>query len=226
MKEILLLGMLLIFTACETGVKYEDEKSNVKVSSHHAIKNLIERDESATAMVERSYIEPYEQRIKESYEEAPLARKIPKKELFIEESENENLRNESLQYFKGGIVSDGLNVKAVRVGKHKTYTRLVFDIDKWIDSDVHGGKVKEVGSYGVEYNTNNNTIVVVMDGYRGFSAKLPTFSRNSIIEKIFFNNYLDDSGFKFTIKLRENSTLKVYDYKNPARLIMDIKSFI
>jgi hypothetical protein len=242
MKTTILLTLLLAFTACETGTKYDENETKVKVTDHHAIMNLIERKESASELVERSYIEPnHPKKVvkEETFEpknidfvdngfdhEAPVPlERVAVKPVEVEvKKDNDDIQ--TVQHFQGGIVTDGLNVKAVRVGRHETYTRLVFDIDKWIDVNEHGGTVKTVGSYGVDYDSTKNTIVVVMDGYRGFSAKFPTFSKQSSIEKIYFNEYLDDSGFKFTIKLRGTSTIKVYDYKNPARFIIDVRPFV
>ena len=247
MKTTILLTLLFAFSACETGTKYDSNATKVKVTDHHAIMNLIERKDSATDLVERTYIEPNRQRRvvkEETFEpktidfvdngydhEAPVAVEnalsTPVEEPVVEKAPiEEEIMVETLQHFQGGVMSDGLNVKAVRVGRHETYTRLVFDIDKWIDVNEHGGRVKTAGSYGVDYNAEKNTIVVTLNGYRGFSAKFPTFSRLSPIQKIYFNEYLDDSGFKFTIKLRGTSTIKVYDYKNPARLIVDVKPFV
>jgi len=251
MKTTVLLTLLFAFTACETGTKYDSNDSKVKVTDHHAIMNLIERKESATDLVERTYIEPRRERVVkvETFEpktidfidhgfdhEAPVAVanaltspepvKVKVETKIVPEEEDIMVEAETVQHFQGGVVTDSLNVKAVRVGRHETYTRLVFDIDKWIDVDAHGGTVKKAGSYGVDYNSGKNTIVVTMNGYRGFSAKFPTFSKGSSIEKIYFNEYLDDSGFKFTIKLRDTSSIKVYDYKNPARLIIDIRPFV
>ena len=256
MNKTLLLTLLFAFTACETGTKYDANTTKVKVTNHHAIMNLIERKESATDLVERAYIDPDKKRVvkEERFEpknidfvnrgidheapiplgnvvsEQPIQRVAePIKTRVLEEEPLEEEREvtaTSVQHFQGGVVTDGLNVKAVRVGRHATYTRLVFDIDKWIDVNAHGGTVKTVGSYGVDYNSEKKTIEVTIDGYRGFSAKFPTFSKKSSIEKIYFNEYLDDSGFKFTIKLRDTSNIKVYDYKNPARLIIDIKPLV
>lgn len=240
MKTTILLTLLLAFTACETGTKYDKNETKVNVTDHHAIMNLIERKDSATDLVERSYIDPIQpKRVvkEETFEpknidfidngfdhEAPVAESTIAESTVVKLVEKPVVQE--VQHFKGGVVTDGLNVKAVRVGRHETYTRLVFDIDKWIDVDEHGGTVKTVGSYGVDYDSAKNTIEVTMNGYRGFSAKFPTFSKQSSIEKIYFNEHFDDSGFKFTIKLRGTSTIKVYDYKNPARFIVDIRPFV
>ena len=162
------------------------------------------------------------QRVTEAVKTRAIDEPTEKEPILEELEETQSI---AIQHFSGGIVSDGLNVKAIRVGRHATYTRLVFDIDKWIDVNKHGGTVNTVGSYSVDYNSDN-TLVVVMDGYRGFSAKFPTFSSSSPIQKIYSNKYLDDSGFKFTIKLRGTSSIKVYNYKKPARLIIDIRPLL
>ena len=51
---------------------------------------------------------------------------------------------------------------------------------------------------------------------------LPKFSSKSIVDKIYLDKYLDDSGYKFYIKLKYDSEVKVFDLKNPGRIVVDI----
>ena len=202
MKNIVIFSLLIFFVACETGVKAtEDEKA-----SHNKIKDLIERPVSAEALVEKRFIDLDDMENEELYD--------------VEDAPQEEEYMDASQDFRGGVRSDGLNVKSIRVGKHDGYVRLVFDVDN------HGEMVNTVGSYSVRYLAEKNIILVTIEGYRQFSAKFPRFSKQSSIEKIYFNKYLDDSGYQFSIKLRDRVKVKAYDYKTPARLIIDITPLV
>jgi hypothetical protein len=125
--------------------------------------------------------------------------------------------------FTGGKVSDRLDIGTIRVSHEKNSIRLVFDSYKWnLTSEYLGEKVDNTGSYHFNYSPKKSLITATVDGYRGFSAKLPTFDKNSIIEEMSMNEYLDDSGYKFHIKLRYDAEVKVFDLKNPARIVLDI----
>jgi len=84
--------------------------------------------------------------------------------------------------------------------------------------------VYSVGTYSARYNPAKKLISVVINGYRSFTAPLPSFSRESMIEKIYFEKYQDESGYKFHIKLKKSTEVKVFDLKSPARMVFDIKS--
>ena len=137
------------------------------------------------------------------------------------EKQNANMVNATLQTFEGGVVNDGLNVKLIRKGNYNSYLRLVFDTYVWLDGGSH--PATSVGHYRVNYNPITKVITVVIEGYRAFSAPFPRFSVESIVEKIYFDDHLDDSGYTFHIKLRDSAEVNVFDLKSPARLVFDIK---
>lgn len=118
------------------------------------------------------------------------------------------------QEFEGGHLSDGLNITKIRQSKHGNMLRLVFDSE--------GENNGRVGSYSFVYYPEKYLITAIVGGYRSFSAQLPSFSNDSIIEKIYMDEYLDDSGYKFHIKLREDVKVKVFDLQNPARIVVDV----
>ena len=81
-----------------------------------------------------------------------------------------------------------------------------------------------VGSYNFNYSPEKLLITATVDGYRAFSAKLPKFSRDSLVEEMYFDEHLNDNGYKFHIKLRYDAEVKVFSLKNPARIVVDITS--
>jgi hypothetical protein len=205
MKIYILLLLLFVFTACETGTRYEKNSTVENAPTKNSdILNLIENTKSATTLVEASYIE---------YEDV-------ESDIIIEDS----YYVKDKQEFSGGVVTDGLNVKSIRSANHDGYERLVFDSYYWSEHGEKSNKpTNKVGNYKVSYDKNQRVISVVIEGYREFSAKFPTFISQSIIEKIYFDKYLDDSGYKFNIKLKASAKVKVFDLEKPARLVFDIK---
>ena len=203
MKQVILyLGVAFCLIACETGTAYKEDTTPSMVGAETkslSISDLIDAKE------------PIKQ---ESYFDADAHLVADVEETFY-----------SSQEFRGGVLSDGLNVKAIRKGTHRNYERLVFDIQTWSAyGSMEEKKVHTVGSYNATYNPSKKLITVVLNGYRSFTAPFPTFSRESVIENIYFEQYKDDSGYKFHIKLKESTEVKVFDLKNPARMVFDIKS--
>ena len=204
MKQVVLfLGALFFLVACETGTKYK--KNVVSSTSDNSTESS-----SIVDLIDGK--EPVEE--ERSYFNADA-------HLEVDEEETSYVS----QQFVGGVISDGLNVKSIRKGRHSNYERLVFDIQTWSAyGSMEEKKVNTVGAYNATYNPSKKLITVVLNGYRSFTAPFPTFSRESVIENIYFEQYKDDSGYKFHIKLKESTEVKVFDLKNPARMVFDIKS--
>ena len=201
-KNILLLLFMLIFVACETGTRYDKNATKQEVPKEiesglvtHDINSLFEEEDE----VERR--EAFDDKLH------PIV---------FADDEPKEVSN-VVDTFDGGEISNNLDVQQIREGKHGDYVRLVFDI---YDA---GEKAKNVGDYSAKYYREKNDITVVLNGYRKFSASLPSFSVNSPIEQIYFENYLDDSAYKFHLKLRDDAKVRIFDLQNPARLVFDIK---
>ena len=127
--------------------------------------------------------------------------------------------------FSGGSRGEDLDIGTIRVSEQKDSVRLVFDTYKWNQtSEYLGEKVDVVGSYNFNYSPEKLLITATVDGYRAFSAKLPKFSRDSLVEEMYFDEHLNDNGYKFHIKLRYDAEVKVFSLKNPARIVVDITS--
>jgi len=201
-KMVLFLGVVFIFVACETGTKYKKDATTESINRSNESTSIVDLlDGEDESMIEDGFDEDLHPIV---YEE-------------------ENLY--SSQQFSGGTMSDGLNVKNIRKGSHRNYERLVFDVATWSAyGSMEEKRVDSVGSYSASYNPAKKLISVVIHGYRSFTAPLPSFSRESMIEKIYFEKYQDDSGYKFHIKLKKSTEVKVFDLKSPARMVFDIKS--
>lgn len=197
MKKIVLTVLLpFLFTACETGIK--PDSNSTKTAQNNGITALI---------AEESSLE--EDEIDGDFSSIVL------------EKQNSSIVDARVQTFEGGVMSDGLNLKFMREGNHGDYLRLVFDTYAWLDGNSQ--PATSVGHYTANYNPASGVITVVIQGYRAFSAPFPDFASKSIVEKIYLGEYLDDSGYKFHIKLRDFVKIRVFNLKSPARLIIDIK---
>jgi len=207
-KNILLLLLMLLFVACETGTKYDRDE----ITAQHTTLSK----EPKSGLVERHSIDELvdDEIIDEERFDDDLHPIIVADDKFDEEIET---YEDEVESFDGGKITDGLEVKKIRVGRHEDYVRLVFDIYE------EGVAAMAVGDYKAHYNKAKNDIEVLLNGYRKFSASLPSFGVSSPIEQIYFENYRDDSAYKFHIKLRGESKVRIFDLENPARLVIDIK---
>ena len=216
---VLFLGILLLCTGCETGTRYDTNTSNKESSVVDEIE-IDELDDDPTHS-ESYFIDQGEDNYEEEIALAnrELSDVIPRdisQEEFIEESQIEQ-EESSAQHFEGGTVADGLDIKSIRKANHNSYVRLVFD------SDGINSKAPKIGKYKIDYNPSKKLVTVLFNGYEKFSAKFPTFEISSIVEKIGFAKYLDGSGYKIEIKLRESTKIKVMALESPARLVIDVQ---
>lgn len=212
-KYGLLLIITLLFLGCETGTRY-DKNATVQEVNSAPSSGLVKR--SSDNDIEGLLRDRREPVTEETFDNDLHPIVMEEDKVFLtHESEDSAGLDVS---FSGGKIQDGLEVKSIREGRHEDYIRLVFDVYDGSQS------AYSVGDYKANYNAKMNDITVVLNGYRKFTAPLPSFSHDSEIEQIYFDKYLDDSGYKFHIKLRDNATVRIFDLKDPARLVFDIKA--
>ena len=207
---ILFLMILSLFTACETGTKYDKNTTRKKV---------ILTDRSGELPQDINDLVLDDEELED--DDLLIADPVPDKayvddEEYVEEGYVEDSK-ESDTFESQEVSSSGLDVHNIRVGQHDDYTRLVMDIYK----DSH--KAISVGSYSAKYYADRDEIVVTLNGYNKFSASLPSFPANSVIKQIVFSDHKSDNGYRFSIKLRQEAKVRIFDLKNPARLAFDIK---
>ena len=131
------------------------------------------------------------------------------------------------EIFSGGIMTDGLDIGTIRLGKEGGTTRLVFDSYKWnMNAKAPSVRSYSTGYYTFTYKPETRRITGIIDGYRGFSAlhgaKVRSFGTNDVVKRLYMEKYLDDSGYKFSIDLKQNAVVNIFDLKNPGRIIIDI----
>ncbi len=134
---------------------------------------------------------------------------LPEDEVFVADE---------VEVYDGGTLGNGFDIKNIRKGRHNGYLRLVFDVYE------EANPAYSVGRYRGTYNVYTNKISITLEGYRKFSAALPSFSSNENIEKIFVEKSLEEQGFNVYIKLLDEAKVKIFDLSNPARLVIDIKA--
>ena len=136
------------------------------------------------------------------------------------ESTQRSIKSE-IKQSSGGVITDGLDMATMRISHSPEKTRIVFD--SYTQS---GNKVSVSGHYNFKYVPDERRIVLIVNGYRKFSAlgsdRKRTFSKSSIVKKVYLDKYLDDSGFKCIIDLRMNAKVNVFDIKEPGRIVVDI----
>jgi len=133
---------------------------------------------------------------------------------------------EPLQVLRGGERSDGLNLSAIRLGEHSSFTRIVFDVTYWQSSgNPNAGQPStEVGHYSFMLQPDH-TIDVELGGFRSSTATIPPLPQGDIItsiQRLRGEAYGDDSSLFFRIRLSDPARLKAFWLKNPARIILDI----
>ena len=204
---ILFLMILSLFTACETGTKYE------KNTTTHKRVVLTDRSGGAYQNIDDLVLDDED-------DDLLITDSVPDKAYVDDDNKYVEDSRQSDTFERQQDVSSraGLDVHNIRVGKHDDYTRLVMDVYEGFH------KAPSVGSYSAKYNANRDEIVVTLNGYSKFSASLPSFPSNSIIKQIVFSDHKkNENSYRFTIKLRQEAKVRIFDLKKPARLAFDIK---
>ncbi len=203
---ILFLMILSLFTACETGTKYDKNTTRKKVV-------LTDRSGDIPKDIDDLVLDD-----KELNDDSLIADPVPDEAYVDEDEEYVENSGDTDTFESQEVTSTGLDVHKIRVGKHNDYIRLVLDVYEG------SHKATSVGSYNAKYYANRDEIVVTLNGYSKFSASLPSFSSNSIIKQIVFSDHKkNENSYRFTIKLRQEAKVRIFDLKNPARLAFDIK---
>ena len=133
----------------------------------------------------------------------------------------------STQSFTGGKMADGLDMHKIRASANSAKTRLVFESYLWnVGKNMPTTQANNSGNYLFTYDSKTNTITALINGYRAFSAltgaKIATFPAGNMIKNIKLLPYMDDSGYKFIINIKEDAQVKVFELKNPGRIVVDI----
>ncbi len=159
-----------------------------------------------------------------SFPNIPLVNKIIPNA--SKKSKRRTKRKVAAESFAGGKISDGLDMGMVRLGVSSKYTRLIFDTYKWKAGEIPTERINDSGTYLFTHEPAQRRITAIVDGYRAFSALVGDQSElyrgNPFVETIRLEEYLDDSGFKFVIELKEDVSVYVYELHNPARIIVDL----
>jgi hypothetical protein len=216
-KNRLLIVMMLfiavvsfVLTGCETGTRYDKNTSIKTAPKHDAKSGLVNHDDIEALLEDEGELED-EMVDERSWIDIDSDVEAP------EEVEDVDIDEVAESYLNSVVVHNGLDVVKIREGRHEGYVRLVFDVY------AHGKPAQRVGQYEAYYVPSKQDIVVTLYGYEKFSAPLPSFPHNSVIEQIYFEQYPANKGFKFHIKLREEAKVRIFDLENPARLVFDIK---
>lgn len=127
---------------------------------------------------------------------------------------------------KGGEIADGLDVKNIRWANRGNFERLVFDIYKW------GGPTNPEGILPNDYPgtftfefLNEKKVQATFDGYRAFTAQLPTFEKSELVNEIIIlrgEEDGDDSSHKIKIIFKKPVTIEVFELYSPARIVVDV----
>lgn len=220
-RAILPLALLLSLTACHERQGPEPETS--KLTEH--IFTSSETDEEVTTQEKNIPItEESTQNNDTVLVDVPiLEEELPIIPLPVEErtSAPKAKFTEKNQKRSGGVISDGLTMKTMRVSEAPERTRIVFD-----SYSAKNTKADVSGHYTLNYNAKTHRITLIVNGYKKFTAlgqsKMRTFSTNSIIKKIYLVPYKDDSGYQCNIDLHKGANVNAFDLKAPGRIVIDI----
>ena len=132
----------------------------------------------------------------------------------------------TIQVLSGGTVSDGLDLSQIRIGEHRGYTRIVFEVQYWkgYGAPKAGTSSDTVGHYKFTLDQNHR-IEAEFSGFRSSSAQEVSVSEHSRVQSIKIlkgEAYGDDSTVFYRILLRGSARLKAFSLYDPTRIVLDI----
>ena len=128
--------------------------------------------------------------------------------------------------FTGGTVVKDIDMGRILVGENNKYTRLIFMSYKWKMNELPTEETYYSGVYIFSNHLKEQRIKVILYGYKGFSAlaeeQKGLYEDNSMIKNIHLDEQLDNGILKFTIELKRNVKINVFELQNPARIFVDM----
>jgi len=116
--------------------------------------------------------------------------------------------------------TSGLDIANIRISNSPERTRLVFD------SYTSGAKASVSGAYDYKYDASKKSIMLTLKDYKSLSAlgssKTRTYPATSLVKKIYLSDTTQANTIKCVIVLRNDANVKVFDIKEPGRIVIDI----
>ena len=124
--------------------------------------------------------------------------------------------------FRGGTEMEGLAVGSIRSSQKSDGVRIVLDSYEWdaVQQETIG-EAGSVGQFRFVYDPDRALIMGALEGYENLTTNMPSFSQESLVEKVYPNAV----GDRVYIKLREEAKVRVFALENPGRIVIDIKYF-
>jgi hypothetical protein len=132
------------------------------------------------------------------------------------------------QLLKGGTVSDGLDVSAIKLGSHEKFTRIVFFVNYWEGHEQANTPAKSTGSYEFKLSDDSLSIEAQLLGFRSATASDIENNKSTNIKSIKQlkgEEYGDDSSVFYKIELSRPSSIKAFTLQDPSRIVLDIGEF-
>lgn len=114
---------------------------------------------------------------------------------------------------EGGEITDGKIVKDIRTGKHGDYERIVIEFN---NDEV-------IPRYIAKYYRYPESVIFQLGGTRRFEADFPDEKQSDLIDKFYYIITLDDCEHRFGVIFKNPVEFKVSEFKEPARIVVDIK---
>jgi len=221
MRKVLLpLSLLLGLTACHERIAPEPETSKFTDSLFSSAPNDVEEAPSlpgTTPVVEANTEDTRILDVPILEDDLPIIPIASEKSTVKTTSKPNTPKKVS----SGGQVTDSLDMKTIRVSNSLERTRIVLDSYSSTQN-----KASVSGHYDFKYLPKEHRIILIVNGYRHFTALGKTkerhFPNNPFIQKIYLVPYADDSGFQCNIDLKKAAKVNAFDIKEPGRIVIDI----
>lgn len=118
----------------------------------------------------------------------------------------------------GGKITDGNEVKNITSKDNKDSQTITIDISK--DNMIQD----RVPHFKVEYKKHPYTMTFTISGVRKLSAEkyFDALKNNKFVKDVYKITTLDDSMIRFNIMFNEAVKYEVTEYKNPARIVVNL----
>lgn len=126
-----------------------------------------------------------------------------------------------LKTISGGEISDGKNLKSIRIEKHDSYEKIIIDIYETVNNN----EIAAVSppKFFISHRAYPYEFSVRIHGIRRIDAKFDVVKNSNFINDIYMTPFLDDSGIDFSITLSAPVQYKVYESYDPAQIVILLK---
>lgn len=125
-----------------------------------------------------------------------------------------------LSSYEGGRVTDGADIRIIEWERHQASENITLHFYDWVMSETIA-PMEYPCAYHIQKELYPHRLIITLNGARSLSAGFPDIHDSVFIEDFYSLMMFDDSTRALAITLKKPSDIKILEFHNPGRLIIE-----